>query len=136
MEKVILLTGGSGFVGRNIIPKLQEAGYEVRALARSEKSQKAVKNYGAIPVKGDLTDLSSLKSAVEGCHKIVHAAAHMEFWGPEDPFLQINVNGTQNMLQAAEAAGVEKFLYIGAASVINGQAIHNRDESFVPNQLP
>ena len=81
MRKIILLTGGSGFVGRNIIPILKGEGFEVRALARSKQSVQAVRNYGAIPVQGDLTDMASLDEAAQGCDIVIHAAAFMKFWG-------------------------------------------------------
>lgn len=136
MRKIILLTGGSGFVGRNIIPILKRKGFEVRALARSQQSVQAVRNYGAIPVQGDLTDRASLNEAAQGCDIVIHAAAYMKFWGSKAPFYQINVDGTKNMLHAAEKAGVKKFIYIGAASVINGQEIHEKDETYIPPQLP
>ncbi|MEL6132825.1 MAG: NAD-dependent epimerase/dehydratase family protein [Bacteroidota bacterium] len=136
MSKIILLTGGSGFVGRNIIPILRGEGFIVKALARSEKSALAVEKYGAIPVRGDLTDEASLHIAAMGCDLVIHAAAHMEFWGDKAPFFQVNVLGTQHILRAAAAVGVKKFIYIGAASVINGQEVYEKDETYIPAQLP
>ena len=50
--------------------------------------------------------------------------------------MQINVHGTKNMLRAAQQAGVKKFIYIGAASVINGKPILDYDERYVPNRKP
>ena len=83
MANTIFFTGGSGFVGSNLIPLLKQAGYEVRALARSDKSFRVVESYGAKGVVGDITDYASLEESLQGCDTVVHAAAHMDFWGPK-----------------------------------------------------
>ena len=136
MANRIFFTGGSGFVGSNMIPILLGEGYTIKALARSEKSSHAVSSYGAEPVRGDITDYHSLEEALKDCDIVIHAAAHMDFWGPKETFVQVNVHGTNNMLKAAKRAGVKTFLYIGAASVINGQPILDYDESYTPPKPP
>lgn len=136
MDNQIFLTGGSGFVGRNLIPFLKEKGYEVVALARSNESLQAVESYGAKGVLGDITDFSSLKKAMMGCSIVIHAAAHMDFWGPKETFMRINVHGTKNVLKATTVCGIHTCIYIGAASVINGAPILDYDETYIPPKPP
>jgi nucleoside-diphosphate-sugar epimerase len=127
----IFVTGGSGFVGGYLIPFLLEAGHEVFALARSDTSIERVQSLGAIAVKGDITDRESLKGKLDGCDTVVHAAAAFEMWGDEKTFHNINVDATQNLLDAAKAAKIRTFVYIGAASVIaGGVPAHMVDESY------
>jgi nucleoside-diphosphate-sugar epimerase len=70
------VTGGSGFIGGALIERLRREGWEVRALARSERAAERVRELGAEPVMGDLDDLH-----VEGCEIAFHAAAKVEDFG-------------------------------------------------------
>jgi nucleoside-diphosphate-sugar epimerase len=130
------VTGGSGFVGRNLITMLREKGYAVRALARSEKSAQLLKNLGASPVKGDLEDLTALLAGMQGCKVVFHLAASVDFWADEKSLWMDHVCGTENMLKAARGTTVEKFVYLSAASVImNGKPIEQADESFQSDRI-
>lgn len=130
------ITGGSGFVGRNLITMLREKGYAVRALARSPKAAQLLTSLGATPVPGDLEDLTALLSGMQGCRAVFHLAASVDFWADEKKLWQDHVTGTENVLKAARQAGVEKLVYLSAASVImNGKPIENADESFQSDRL-
>jgi nucleoside-diphosphate-sugar epimerase len=96
------LTGGSGFVGGELIAALIAAGDEVAALARSDRAVAAVAARGATPVKGDLDDVNALRAGIAGADVVVHAAA-MLAGGRSDraAFERINVEGTRNVLAAA-----------------------------------
>jgi nucleoside-diphosphate-sugar epimerase len=112
------VTGGSGFVGRNLIAALRGAQHEVVALARSPAAAAAVEAAGAAPVSGDLTDTGILAAAMNGCALVFHAAAHVEEWGPESLFEQVNVVGTENVLAAARKAGVRRVIHVSTESVL------------------
>ncbi|MEM9491830.1 MAG: NAD-dependent epimerase/dehydratase family protein [Myxococcota bacterium] len=114
----VFVTGGSGFVGRHLIPSLHAAGYPVRALVRSAASETAVRAAGAEPVYGDLCDAASLTAAARGCDAIIHSAARMEMWGPYQAFHQVNVVGTDNVIAAARTVGAQTLVQIGAAAVV------------------
>lgn len=124
----ILVTGGTGFLGSHLIPKLVANGHDVFALTRSTSSHDGLKALGVSPVDADLEKLPSLP-AIDA---IVHAAALFRFSGPRAPFFRTNVDGTAALLKAAENAGAKTFIYISAAGIImddGGAPVRNADES-------
>lgn len=136
MARTIFLTGGSGFVGQNVIPELIKWGYQVKALARSKSSIAKVEALGAKGVLGDLEDSNSYRTALKTVDFVVHAAAYMDFSYDRKKFYEINVNGTEMLLKEAKQCGVNRFVYIGAASVVNGGVVKDADETFHPKQDP
>lgn len=126
----ILVTGGSGFLGARLIPRLVADGHEVFALVRSASSDQKVCALGAKPVRGDLE--APEKLALPATDAVVHAAAHFRFAGPPAPYFRTNVTGTQALLDAAQEAGAKSFVYLSAAGVIlddRGSPIRDADES-------
>ncbi|MGJ8668707.1 MAG: NAD-dependent epimerase/dehydratase family protein [Oceanococcus sp.] len=111
------VTGGSGFVGRNLIRRLKKEGIAVVALARSESAANAVAALGARPARGDLLDVDSLIAAMQGCEVVFHAAAMVDDWGPRATFWQVNVIGTETALKAAKQAGVQRFIHVGTEAI-------------------
>ncbi len=125
----ILVTGGTGFLGRHLIPRLVQSRHEVLALSRSEASSEKLRALGAAPLDADphLPQPRSL-TAIDA---VVHAAALFRFSGPRKPFFRTNVEGTARLLAAAEQAGAKTFVHISAAGVIMddaGTPIHDADE--------
>lgn len=120
MTPTCLITGGSGFVGGRLIERLVARGWQVRALARSEEAMRIVGKRGAQAVKGSLDDPSSLAAAAAGCGVVIHLAALFKLWGDPAEFERANVQGTANLLQAAAAASVKRFVQVGAAAVVMG----------------
>lgn len=128
----IFLTGGSGFAGSAIVRRLVADGHTVHALARSAAAEKAVAAAGALPVRGDLADLlensgtrpSSPRphwlSVLDKVDAVVHSAAFMEFWGPDQLFADRNLAPTRALYQAAVTARVERFVLVSAASISTG----------------
>ena len=124
----VFVTGGSGFVGGHVIEALQAAGHEVLALARSPSSASRVAAYGATPVLGALGEVGP--DALRACDAVVHAAAHVASWGPWEDFARINIEGTRQLLDAARAAGLRRFVHIGTeAALFAGQDLVDIDES-------
>lgn len=110
----VLVTGGAGFVGNNIIDVLLKQGHNVRALVRTpEKAQKRLGKYGSRleMVQGDVTNRESVFKAVEGTKAIIHTVAiSMEKDGLT--YEDVNYQGTINMVDAAESLGVSRFINI------------------------
>jgi nucleoside-diphosphate-sugar epimerase len=130
MAPTAFVTGGSGFIGGRLITRLRGEGWDVRALARSERSADAVRALGAEPVRGDISHADAIRSGAEGCSHAFHAAAHVGDWGPRADFVRDNVLGTQNALAGCAAAGVERFVHVGTeAALLAGQPLVNADES-------
>ncbi|HYD39740.1 MAG TPA: NAD-dependent epimerase/dehydratase family protein [Anaeromyxobacter sp.] len=124
------VTGGSGFVGRNVIRALRERGWKVVAAARSDAAARAVAAAGAEPVPAELSGTAALAAGMAGCDLVVHAAAKVEPWGPREEFHRVNVEGTENVLAAARSAGVPRLVHVGTEAVLaDGRPIVNADES-------
>jgi nucleoside-diphosphate-sugar epimerase len=124
------VTGGSGFVGGALIERLRREGWDVRALARSERAAERVRELGAEAVSGDLGDGASLRAGAEGCEVCFHAAAKVEDWGDPADYQRLNVHGTQNVITACREAGVRRLVHVGTeAALMAGQPLVNVDES-------
>ena len=119
MSGPVLVTGGSGVVGRALIGRLVAGGREVRALARSDESARTVGLLGAEVVRGDVLDLPTLRSAAEGCATLFHVAGinAMCLHDPR-PMLRANVQGSANAVRAAADAGLERVVYTSSSSAI------------------
>lgn len=128
--KCAFVTGGSGFVGRNLIKALVDKGVEVRALARSDSSVQAVELAGAAAIRGDLQDEVAMRKGMEGCDTVFHSAAFVKSWGNPDDFYDTNVMGTAMVLAAAKKSGVSTVVFIGTEAVlVGGGPIRNADET-------
>lgn len=112
------VTGGSGFVGRYLIDALKRRGEPPRALARSAAAAEAVAKAGGEPVEGDLSDVDRLRKGMEGCDTVFHAAAHVKMWAPRAEMYEANVRGTENVLEAARAAGVKRLVHLSTEAVL------------------
>lgn len=112
-----LVTGGGGFLGRRLVELLLSEGHEVRFLARGQYPE--VEALGAHGMRIDLRDARELAAAVEGVDTVFHVAAKAGVWGPIDEYRAINVDGTRNLLDAAENAGVKRFIYTSTPSVVS-----------------
>jgi nucleoside-diphosphate-sugar epimerase len=114
----IFVTGGTGFLGRSLLPMLVQQGFHVRALTRHRADHPWLDDLGVEVIEGDVIDRDLICRAIEGCHYVVHAAARFSFWGKREQFEQINVNGSANVMDAALQAGVQKFIHISTVVVV------------------
>jgi uncharacterized protein YbjT (DUF2867 family) len=105
---VILLTGGTGFVGGHVLRALVEGGRPVRCLVRNPEQA----SLDGELVQGDMTDSASLKRAVEGTDTVVHLVAIRQ--GKKEQFDRIMSQGTRDLLAAAKEAGVGRFVLMSA----------------------
>jgi len=134
--RTVFVTGGSGFLGRAMIPALVAGGYQIRALCRTEVAAQTLTALGATPVIGDLSNVDALAGMMIGATHVVHAAARMEQGGPAADYYADNVFGTKNMLSASKRAGVQRFVSIGAAMcLVGGRPSIDADESWPLQQL-
>jgi dihydroflavonol-4-reductase len=114
-----LVTGGTGFVGANVVRMLIQRGTEVRALVRPRSDTRNLDQLDVELVAGDLRDCGSLEAALEGCDTVYHVAAMYALWAPNpQEIYDSNVTGTVNLLEAAGRAGVEKIVYTSSVATI------------------
>jgi uncharacterized protein YbjT (DUF2867 family) len=110
---MILITGATGFVASHLIPQLSKTGQPLRCLVTNEAEGVRIKAPGSELVIGDVTDPDSLRAAAEGVDTIIHLVAVIR--EPKNStFEKVNVEGTQNIVEAAKAAGVKRFIHMGA----------------------
>ena len=109
---MILVTGGSGFVGGHVVHALRAAGQDVRCLVRDRRRGERLQAWGCELLEGDVTDPESLRAAVAGCDTIVHLVAIRQ--GKPEAFQRIMIGGTRNLIAAAREAGVGRFVLMSA----------------------
>jgi dihydroflavonol-4-reductase len=115
----VLVTGGTGFIGRAIVERLLGEGDRVRALARSESSTEALAAVGAETARGDVLDPGALVSALRGCRLVYHAAGANAFCLRDpSPLYEVNVQGSVNVVRAAAEAEVERVVYTSSAATV------------------
>jgi uncharacterized protein YbjT (DUF2867 family) len=109
---MILVTGGTGFVGSKIVHALRAGERDVRALVRRPDRARTLQAWGCELVEGDLTDTASVRRAVEGCDTVVHLVAII-VGSPED-FRRVMEQGTRDLIAAAREGGVKRFVLMSA----------------------
>lgn len=131
------VTGGSGYVGRNLIKALIAKGWRVRSLVRSAKAAKVVEACGAEAVDGDLETLDAMRKGMEGCKVVFHSAAYLGDWGRYEDFYRGNVVGTENVLRMARDSNVSRFIHVGTeAALVGGRAIISATEDWPLPEKP
>lgn len=118
----VFVTGGSGFVGGELLETLRERGESVHALARTPAAEAEVVARGAVPVRGDITDLTALAEGMRDVELVVHAAGRLP-GGPRTAgeLRRVNVEGTRAVLAAAGKVGVPRLVFVSAAQVVLGE---------------
>jgi nucleoside-diphosphate-sugar epimerase len=126
----VFLTGASGFLGGHLLGELCAAGHEVQALSRRQESDVAIKTLGGVPVSASLADANSLKKALQGCEAVFHSAADTSMWKPHAATqTATNIQGTQNLLAAAEAIGIKAFVHTSSVAAYSHLVHGVLDES-------
>ncbi len=114
----VLLTGGSGFLGSFTAEQLAAGGHVVRALVRPRSDKRLLEKLRGVELApGAVENRASLTAAVSGVDAIVHVAGIVKARRPED-FFQVNAQGTRNLLDAALAQGVGRFVYVSSLSAV------------------
>jgi uncharacterized protein YbjT (DUF2867 family) len=109
---MILVTGGTGFIGPKIVHQLRAHGREVRCLVRDRGKARQLENWGCELVEGDVTDRASLARAVAGCDTVIHLVAVIS--GRPRDFERVMEQATRDFVDVAKAAGVRRFVLMSA----------------------
>jgi len=115
----VLVTGASGFIGSAIVQAFGRAGYPVRALVRRSSPRTNLIDSGCEIVEGDVRDREAITAALKDVRYLVHAAADYRLWAPSvDDLLQVNVEGTRIVMEAALRAGIERVVYTSSVATL------------------
>lgn len=118
----IFITGGTGFVGSQVVELLRGTPHELCCLVRDSKKAQAARDAGADIIVGDLTDKPCLVDGMRGCDWVASIANLLEFWVPNRrAYTEVNVEGTRNVLEAALETGVSKVVHVSTV-VVYGNA--------------
>ncbi|SEP96842.1 Nucleoside-diphosphate-sugar epimerase [Devosia sp. YR412] len=124
----LFITGGSGYLGRNLIRHFVAKGRPVVALARSDAAVATVTALGATPWRGDLLS-PDLADAMADCAELIHAAADTDHGRATVAQLAANRDGTENVFAAAQQAGLNRAVHISTESVLlTGRPLVNATE--------
>lgn len=115
----VLVTGATGFIGAKLCLSLAEKGVRVHALCRDPNHPNLPKHQNIKAFRGDILALETLNAAMKGCEEIYHTAALAKMWSKNnDLFYEVNVIGTQNVMEACLANKVKKVVYTSTCGVI------------------
>jgi nucleoside-diphosphate-sugar epimerase len=115
--KTVAVTGAAGFIGSALSRALTAEGASVIGVEVSPALADRVRESGAEPRVADVADRASTTKALEGSDLVVHTAAHVREWGSMEEFIDVNVRGTANVLDAAESAGAERVVHLSSVVV-------------------
>ena len=109
---MILVTGGTGFVGGHVVQALRANDQDVRVLVRNRANGSKLETWGVELAEGDVTSPESLRRAVAGADTVIHLVAIRQ--GKQEQFQRVMVEGTRDLLAAAKEAGVGRFVHMSA----------------------
>jgi uncharacterized protein YbjT (DUF2867 family) len=109
---MILVTGGTGFVGGHVVRALRDAGRRVRVLVRDPGAAGELEALGCELVEGDMTEPETLGRALDGVACVIHLVAIRQ--GKDEQFERIMSRGTRDLVDAARGAGVGRFVHMSA----------------------
>jgi len=116
---LVLVTGGSGFVGSAVVRALLAAGYPVRALVRASSPRANLAGLPVEIVEGDMRDAASVAVAAAGVRYVMHVAADYRLWSSDRLEIQRNnVVGTRTIMEVALRSGVERIVYTSSVAAL------------------
>lgn len=131
-----LVTGGTGFLGRYLVSRLLAEGAQVSVLVRTPQSIAHLESLGVQPLQGDVRDWSSLRKAATGKDVLFHCAGKVEPAGRWVDFLEVNVLGTERVIQAALEQDVRRIVHVSSIGIYGPQplgAIISEDDGYDAN---
>jgi nucleoside-diphosphate-sugar epimerase len=113
----VLVTGGTGFLGRRVVGRLKQMGHEVRALGRNPAIGAQLTQRGIEFLQADLAEGDRVREACQGQEMVIHCGAAASPWGSYELFYRANVLGTRNVVNACRSQGVGRLIHVSTPSV-------------------
>jgi len=131
----VLVTGGTGVVGRSAVDHLLRRGHTVRLLSRHAKEDARQWARGVDARPGDVGEPSSLRGAAEGCDAVLHVTGIVAEDPPETTFDRVNVQGTRHLVEEARRAGVRRFVYVSSLGAERGASAYHRSKKAAEDEV-
>lgn len=133
----ILVTGANGFIGSKLCEKLLALGHDVRGLVRASSDLSFLESIPIQQFTGDITRPETLTEPLQNVDQVYHVAGLASDWGSMALFRRINVDGTRHMLEAAQKAGVQKFIHVSSVAVMGfGRTNVTEEMDPLPTKFP
>ena len=130
---MILITGATGFLGKYLVDEMLAVGYDVRVLVRNAQGRNLPWKEMVEIVEGDILEVGTLIEAFKGVTHVIHAAAVVSFWKKRwEEMMEVNVVGTQNIVDACLEAKVEKLVHISSVAALG----RNTTKGPIDDQAP
>jgi nucleoside-diphosphate-sugar epimerase len=132
----VLVTGGTGFLGRRIVERLLSQGRSVAILGRTPAPE--LEQRGVRFIRASLDDAAALRRACAGVETVFHTAAKVGVWGRYDDFFRANVLGTRALLEGCREHGVKRFIHTSTPSVVyhGGNLVNANESAPLTNRCP
>ncbi len=129
----VFVTGGTGFIGGEVVRQLRERGDDVVCLVRNPEKGAKVAELGCELAAGDLSDGEAIRKGMEGCDAVIHAAAMYEVGIPkkQHPAMwEANVTGTERVMKAALEARIPRVVYVSTVGIFGNTHKKIVDETY------
>jgi nucleoside-diphosphate-sugar epimerase len=123
------VTGANGFIGSAVCRALAAEGAEVVGVEVFPEHEEELRAAGVEPRIADVADREAIAEALRDAELVVHTAAYVREWGSMEDFMRVNVAGTANVMDAAEAAGTERVVHVSSVVVYGYDDEGHQDES-------
>ena len=124
----VLVTGGTGVVGRATVDALLARGHEVRLFSRHAADDAKEWAHRVEPFSGDVTSEAEVHGSADGCDGVIHLTAIVAESPPNATFETVNVRGTEHVVREAERAGAKRFVYVSSLGADRGESPYHQSK--------
>src|SRR5215218_5031048 len=124
----VLVTGGTGVVGKPAVDHLLGRGHTVRLLSRNAERDAKQWPERVDPFEATVGDRASMRGAADGCDALLHIAGIVAEDPPEVTFQRVNVDGTRYLVEEAARAGVKRFVHVSSLGADRGESVYHRSK--------
>lgn len=124
----VLVTGGTGVVGRATVNALLARGHEVRLFSRHAHADAKEWPHRIEPFPGDVSNEVEVRGAADGCDAVIHLTAIVAESPPDVTFEKVNVGGTRLLVREAERAGVKRFVFVSSLGADRGESLYHQSK--------